>query len=58
MRSYKEEIMLLGEYLEENNLNYDDVILKKENGEVIEDYGCLIQYCEVVKVNGSELTIR
>ena len=49
--------MVLGDYLNENNLEYCEVILKKENGEVIEDYGCLIQYCEVLEVNGSELTI-
>ena len=50
--------MRLGEYLKEHDLNYDDVILKNENGEIITSYGCLIQYCDVLEVNGNELTIR
>lgn len=50
--------MRLGEYLDEHNLDYGDVILKKESGEIITSYGCLIQYCEVLEVNGNELTIR
>lgn len=50
--------MKLGEYLDEHNLDYDDVILKKESGEVITSYGCLIQYCDVLEVNGNELIIR
>lgn len=50
--------MRLGEYLEENNLNYDDVILKKENGEIITSFGCLIDYCDILEINGNELTIR
>lgn len=50
--------MRLGEYLDEHNLDYGDVILKEENGEIITSYGCLIQYCDVLEVNGNELTIR
>ena len=50
--------MYLEEYLEEQDLDYEDVFLKKENGEVIEDYGCLIRYCTVLKVDGKEITIR
>jgi hypothetical protein len=50
--------MTLGEYLDEHDLNYCDVVLKKENGEVITDYGCLIQYCNVLKIEDNELTIR
>ena len=50
--------MRLGEYLDGHDLDYEDVILKKENGEIITSYGCLIQYCDVLEVNGNELTIR
>ena len=50
--------MTLGEYLDEHNLDYNDVILKKENGEIITSWGVLIQYCDVLEVNGNELTIR
>ena len=50
--------MTLGEYLDEHDLNYGDVILKKETGEIIASYGCLIQYCDVLEVNGNELIIR
>ena len=50
--------MRLDEYLDKHNLDCDDVILKKENGEVITSYGCLIQYCDVLEINGTELTIR
>lgn len=50
--------MTLGEYLDKYDLDYSDVILKKENGEIIKNYGVLIQYCNVLKVNGKELTIR
>lgn len=40
------------------DLDYKDVVLKKENGEVITSYCCLIQYCDVLEINGNELTIR
>lgn len=50
--------MILKDYLDEHNLDYEDVILKKENGEIITSYGCLIQYCDVLEVNGNEITIR
>lgn len=50
--------MILKNYLDEHNLNYEDVVLKKENGEIITSYGCLIQYCDVLEVNGKEITIR
>ena len=50
--------MTLGEYLKIHELNYDDVIIKKESGEVIKSYGCLIQYYDVLKIIGNELTIR
>lgn len=50
--------MRLGEYLEINNLNYDDVILKKENGEIITSFGCLIDYCDILEINGNEIIIR
>lgn len=50
--------MILKDYLDEHDLDYEDVILKKENGEIITSYGCLIQYCDVLEVNGNEITIR
>ena len=50
--------MLLGEYLEKNDLNYNDVILKMENGEIIENPGCLIQYCDILEIKENEITIR
>ena len=50
--------MKLGEYLDKHNLDYEDVILKKENGEVITSYGCLIQYCDVLEVNDNEIIIK
>ena len=50
--------MLLGEYLEENDLNYCDVILKMENGKIIENPGCLIDYCDILKINENEITVR
>ena len=50
--------MRLGEYMEEYGLNYDDVILKKENGDIIENPGCLIEYCDILEINGNELIIR
>lgn len=50
--------MLLGEYLEEHDLNYSDVILKNENGKVIASPGCLIDCCDILEINGNELIIR
>lgn len=51
--------MLLGEYLDEHDLDYKDVILKTEDGRPIErPYGCLLQYCEVLEVNGNEIVVR
>lgn len=50
--------MILGEYLDEHDLDFEDVVLKKEDGEVIINPGCLINYCDVLDVNGNELTIR
>lgn len=50
--------MRLGEYLEENGLNYCDVILKTESGKIIENPGWLIDYCDILEVDGNELTIR
>ena len=50
--------MRLCEYLEENGLNYCDVILKTESGKIIENPGCLIDYCNILEINGNELTIR
>lgn len=50
--------MILKDYLDEHDLSLEDVILKKENGEIITSYGCLIQYCDVLEVNGKEITIR
>lgn len=51
-------MMHLGEYLEENNLDFCDVILKTEDGKIIENPGCLINYCDILEINGNELTIR
>lgn len=50
--------MRLEEYLNEQDLDYSDVVLKKENGEIIESYGCLIRHANVLKVEGKEITIR
>lgn len=50
--------MRLEDYLDEKDLDYSDVILKKENGKIIESYGCLIRNCQVIKVEGKEITVR
>ena len=50
--------MRLEDYLDEKDLDYSDVVLKKENGKIIELYGCLIRHCQVVKVEGKEITVR
>ena len=50
--------MYLGEYLEENDLGFCDVILKTEDGKIIENPGWLIDYCDILEINGNELTIR
>lgn len=50
--------MRLEDYLDEHDLDYSDVILKKENGEIIESYGCLIRHCEVISVEGKQFTVR
>ena len=50
--------MRLGEYMDKNNLDYDDVILKTEDGKVIVNPGCLIDNCEIIEVTGNELIIR
>lgn len=50
--------MRLEEFLNEHDLDYSDVVLKKENGEVIDIYGCLIRHCQVMKVEGKEITVR
>ena len=49
--------MTVNEYLEENDLDYDDVILKNEDGKVIE-LSTLIQYCSVIRVDGNEVVIK
>lgn len=50
--------MILTEYLDKHDLSLEDVILKTEDGKIISDYGCLILYCDVLEVNGNEITIR
>lgn len=50
--------MLLGEYLEMWGLDFSDVILKTEDGKIIENPGCLIDNCDILQVVGNELTIR
>ena len=54
----RREIVRLEDYLDEKDLDYSDVILKKENGEIIESYGCLKRNCQVIKVEGKEITVR
>ena len=49
--------MTVNEYLEENDLDYDDIILKDEDGEVIKT-ATLIQYCNVIRVDGNEVIIK
>ena len=49
--------MTVNEYLEENDLDYDDIILKNEDGEVIKP-ATLIQYCNVTRVDGNEVIIK
>lgn len=49
--------MTVNEYLEKNDLDYDDIILKNEDGKVIEP-ATLIQYCIVIKVVGNEIVIK
>ena len=53
-----DSVMRLGEYMDKNNLDYDDVILKTEDGKVIVNPGCLIDNCEIIEVTGNELIIR
>ena len=50
--------MILKDYLDKHDLSLEDVVLKKENGKIISNYGCLILYCDVLEVNGNEITIR
>lgn len=50
--------MRLEEYLKKYNLGYGDVILKKENGEAVNSYVCCMLDCDVLEVNGNELTIK
>lgn len=50
--------MRLGEYMDKYDLDYDDVILKMENGKIIEKPGCLIDYCDVIEVNDNEIVVR
>lgn len=49
--------MTIDEYLEQNNLDYDDVVLKNELGKIKEPT-TLIQYCDVISVNENVLVIR
>ena len=51
-------MITLGDYLDENNLDFDNVILKNEKGEVITRVGTLLQYCFVLSVDGKEITIQ
>ena len=51
-------MITLGDYLDENNLDFDEVTLKNEKGEVITMVGTLLQYCFVINVNGKVITIR
>ena len=50
--------MTLGEYLDEKDLDIDDVFLVDENGKKIINPGTLIQYCEVIRMDGNKLVIR
>lgn len=50
--------MRLEEYLKKYDLGYGDVILKNENGEVVNSYVCFMLDCDVLEVNRDELTIR
>ena len=49
--------MTVNEYLEENDLDYDDIILKNEDCEVIQP-ATLIQYCNVIRVEGNEAIVK
>lgn len=49
--------LTVNDYLEENDLDYNDVIMKSEDGKLITP-GTLIQFCTVLKVEGNVLTIR
>ena len=49
--------MTVNEYLEESDLDYDDIILKNEDGEVIKP-ATLIQYCNVIRVDENEVIIK
>ena len=50
--------MTLGEYMEETNLDFCDVILKNEEGKTINNPGCLIDNCTVITVEDNAITIR
>jgi hypothetical protein len=49
--------MTVDEYLDKNDLDYDDVILKDEQDKIIEPT-TLIQYCNVISADENILVIR
>ena len=48
---------IVDEYLDKNDLDYDDVILKDEQDKIIEPT-TLIQYCNVISSDENILVIR
>lgn len=49
--------MTVDEYLDKNDLDYDNVILKDEQDKIIEPT-TLIQYCNVISADENILVIR
>lgn len=49
--------MTVDKYLEQNDLDYCDIVLIDEDGKEIEP-ATLIQYCTVIKIDGNVITIR
>jgi hypothetical protein len=49
--------MTVDEYLDKNDLDYDDVILKDEQDKIIEPT-TLTQYCNVISADENILVIR
>ena len=49
--------MTVNEYLEQNDLDYVDVVIVDTEGKKVE-VNTLIQYCKVVGVDGNKVTIE
>ena len=50
--------MTVGEYLTEQDIDIDEVTLQTDDGQIIDNPGCLICNCEVLNVDGNILIVR